>query len=151
MKINKRQNEKLFWVNTTVNACLLVILCCSFIYDTIAIVISTVYHNYMCFGLKWVHGLFQNKIWLCHYSVVLKKRKWNVYVYQKGSLAQKKSWETVIKGNVSLCLPSAAVWPSPSRTWRPSVPTERYVKGDSQFAGYFLLLHKKVCTENLES
>ena len=52
MKINKRQNEKLFCVNTAINACLVAILCCSFIYDTIDIVISTVYHNYTCFGLK---------------------------------------------------------------------------------------------------
>lgn len=72
------------------NICLLAIPCCSYIWDTIYIVISAVYHNHRCFGLKWVCGLFQNKIWFCYYSVVVKRRKWNVYVYQKGSLAQKR-------------------------------------------------------------
>lgn len=71
------------------NACVLVILCCSCIYDTIYIVIFAAYHNHTCFGLKWVCGLFQNEIWSCYYSVVLKRRKQDVSVYQKGSLAQK--------------------------------------------------------------
>lgn len=126
---NRTQNEKLFWVNSTINSCLLARSCCSWVYDTIYIVISTAYHKHTGFGLKWVCGLFQDKIWLLLLQRSTKMGAWNFYVYQKGPLAQ-KDWETVIKDNVPLCLPSVARSGNHAlRLWGPSVSIKRHARG----------------------
>ena len=136
-------------MNSTINSCLLAVSYCSYAYDTIHIVISTAYHKHTNFGLKWVHILFQNKIWFLLLHRSTKMGAWNIYVYQKGPVAQ-KDWETLIKDNESLCLSPVAQ--SGNHTLRLEAPVcpSKDMLGDSQFAYYHLLLHK-VWVENSES